>query len=140
MTKATVDDLTVSRDSSGELIAEAGELKDITDDNGEPKTGEAIPMVYGDVMEHFGSSDSVEDIDADVIAALINDFVVDPDLSEHPSVEDGEITGEFVNKQLPPLVPRSLLLMVFEISGLNADVEMQDDGSAEVDFESGNEN
>lgn len=136
--QATVDDLTVTRDSEGTLVAQEADLGDITDEDGNPKTGRLFPLVYGDTVEYFddGDDEGVEDLGADMVADILDTKLAAPDLTDHPRCPDSHVSEQFVREELPPLVPRSILMALFEVSGMKAEIEMNDDGSAEVDLDS----
>lgn len=139
MTKATVSDLTVQRNSRGDLVPNTGTLDDLTDDEGEPLEAEVKPLVYGDTTEYF-DDDEVENLGAGVVAELLDEKLVEPDLTESEHCPDDHVSEEFVRENLPPLVPRSFLMCLFEESGMADEidnVEVDDDGSAEIEYSDG---
>lgn len=116
---ADPDDFKVQRDSSGELLPQVQETK-----LGRVKV---IPMAYGDIEDYFGDAE-VADIGAGQLARMLQDHVVEPNLAADAG---GQITAEYV-KDLKPLAPRELIFAILDASGIDADVEMQEGGGAEV--------
>lgn len=121
---ADADALTVSRDGDGELLPETV----YTDQYGKVKV---VPLTYGDVEEYFGDSD-VADIGAEVIAALLRGHVREPDLN---AAAGGEVDAAWVREELKPLAPRDLIMAILEASDIQADVDMQGQGEAQVAFD-----
>lgn len=109
------DDLKVSRDSKGELIGEVHECGDWGD-------VEIVPMTYGDVQERFGDGMS-SDLEAGEMAMLFNEFYVNPSF---------DLDAEGV-RDFKPMVPADLLMTLMDASGIDADIEVDDDGSATVE-------
>lgn len=118
------DDLTVQRDADGEVLPE-------TADAGRFGRVRVRPMSYGKVQEKFGDGQQF-DFDADDLAQIFRDHIVEPDLEAHARKQgfDG-VTGEYVNS-FYPLAPRDLLMAVLDVSGVNADVEATEEGGAAV--------
>lgn len=112
------DDLRVSRDSDGELLGEVHQC-------GNLGKVEVVPMAYGDVEEHFGDG-RTSDVTAKEMATLFNEFYVRPDFDLSPS----DITEDF-----KPMVPANLLMTLMDASGIDADIDMDDDGSATVNVQ-----
>lgn len=116
---ASPDDFKVQRGSDGELLPQTEETQ--------LGVVRVIPMAYGDIEEYFGSA-SVADIGPAEIADILDDHVVDPDLSQDAG---GRMTAEYV-ETMKPIAPRELLFAVLNASGIDADVEMDEAGGAEV--------
>lgn len=116
---ASADDFKVSRDSSGDLLPQVMDTQ-----LGKVKV---VPMAYGDVEKHFGAS-TVADIGPAQLADLLEEHVAAPDLS---SDAGGRIDEDYV-KSMKPTAPRELIFAILEASGIEADVQMQDNGGAEV--------
>lgn len=111
------DDLKVDRDGSGELVSTvttAGTLGKV----------ELVPMTYGDIQEHFGDGTSA-DIESSEMAEMFNKFYVRPDF---------DLTADDV-KDFKPLAPRDLLMTLMEESGIDAEVEVDEQGEASVEVE-----
>lgn len=116
---ASPDDFKVQRDSEGELLPQTVETQ--------LGVVKVTPMPYGDIEAYFGAQ-SVADVGAEDIADILNDHVEEPDLSTDAG---GRITAEYVNS-MKPIAPRELLFAIFDASGIDAEVEMQQGGGAEV--------
>lgn len=114
------EDLKVQRDASGERLPETHTIEGLG-------RAEITPMAYGDVQEYFGDGQQA-DIESDVMADLFNEFYVKPDFSFAP----GDI------RDMKPLVPRDLLMALLEVSGIEADVMVDEAGEATVDVAEGN--
>jgi hypothetical protein len=118
---ADPDDLKVSRDADGDLLPEVIEA------GGYGKV-KMRPMNYGMLQDKFGDGTSA-DLAAGDLADLFDRHVLRPDLSADAG---GTVTAGYV-RDLEPLAPRELLLALLDVSGIDADVEMDDDGGASVD-------
>lgn len=116
---ASPDDFKVSRDSDGELLPQREDTQ--------LGLVKVIPMTYGDVEAYFGAS-SVADIGPESLADILDEHVIEPDLSADAG---GRIDAAYV-QNLNPIAPRELLFAIMNASGLEAEVEMNRDGSAEV--------
>lgn len=116
---ASAEDFKVQRDSSGELLPQREETQ--------LGVVKVLPMAYGDVEAYFGAS-TVADVGPSELAEILNDHVVEPNLAADAG---GRITAEYV-EQMKPIAPRELLFAIFEASGIDAEVEMQQSGGAEV--------
>lgn len=126
---ASVEELTVKRDEEGELLPVEEET---------PMFGTVVvkPMPYGAIEEKFGDTGDVASVDSDVIADLISDNVIEPDLHKHAQAEGySGVTGAYVREELKPLAPRDLILAVLSASDVEADVMMEDNGGAQVALE-----
>lgn len=117
---ASPDDFQISRDDSGQILPEVR--------NTQLGKVKVVPMSYGDVEKHFGSS-TVADIGPGELAKLLDKHVIRPNLSEDAG--PGGVDAKYV-EDLKPLAPRELIFAILDASGIDADVEMQDDGGAEV--------
>lgn len=122
---ASVEELTVKRDETGELLPVVEET---------PKYGlvKVIPMPYGAIEDKFGDTGDVADVQAPVIAELLDDHVVEPDLS---AAAGGQVTAAFVREELKPLVPRDFIMAILSASDVEADVMVDDAGNAQVALE-----
>lgn len=116
---ASPDDFKIQRDSDGSLLPQ-------TEDTQLGKV-KVVPMAYGDIDEYFGAQ-AVADIGPGEIAELLNNHVIQPNLKEDAG---GEITANYV-EAMKPIAPRELLFAILNASGIEADVEMQEGGGAEV--------
>lgn len=125
---ADVDRLTVKRDEQGELLPVEEET---------PLFGvvRVKPMPYGAIEKHFGEAGDVADVDSDVIAMILDEYVVEPDLA---GASGGTVTGEWVRENLKPLAPRDLLMAIMSASDVDAEVMMDQSGGAEVRLDEGN--
>lgn len=111
------DDLKVQRDSDDQPIAQDAEA-------GAFGKVRVRPMSYGDVQAHFGDGADV-DVGPAAMAALFNEFYVKPEFDlDEDDVED-----------FKPLAPRDLLMALLDVSGIDADVMMDEAGSAQVAVE-----
>lgn len=109
------EDLQVQRDGEGQVlpqVAEAGSLGKV----------KVRPMSYGDVQDHFGDGTQA-DIQPAQMAAIFNEFFTQPDF---------DLSGRDV-EDFKPLVPRDLLMALLDVSGIDADVMMEESGEATVD-------
>lgn len=110
-------DLKVERNGDGRVIPEEREAGSL----GKVKVR---PMTYGDVQEHFGDG-TTSDLQAEDMAFLFNEFFIKPQFNyDAQDVED-----------MRPLAPRDLLETLMEASGIDAEVEVEDDGEATVSVE-----
>lgn len=125
---ASVDDLTVKRDETGEILP-------VDEETPMFGTVRVLPMAYGAVERHFGEAGQVADVGSDEIARILDEHVIEPDLSE---AAGGRVTGEYVRENLKPLAPRDLIMAVLSVSGVDADVMMDDQGGARVALDEGN--
>lgn len=125
----------VSRDSEGNLQSV---------DEPVPGQGEAtfIPMTYGDAEEYMGDAGEMAMLTADTVAEVLRNHVIEPDFEAYAQEQFGRrpsrdhaLTGYVVEKEMRPFVPQVYLMTLLRISGLDAGVDMQDDGSAMIDFE-----
>lgn len=115
------DDLKVRRNADGEALP----VEEHSDMFGKLKV---IPMAYGDVQEFFGDGDTA-DLETPDIAELFDRFIAKPDLSADAG---GQVTEEYVN-DMYPLAPRELLMAILRASGVEADVDMDEENmEAEV--------
>lgn len=111
------EDLKVQRDADGDVLpreTEAGTLGKV----------KVRPMSYGDVQAHFGDGTQA-DVDSAQMAAIFNEFYVHPDF---------DLTADDV-EDFKPLVPRDLLMALMNVSGIDADVMMEEAGQASVSVE-----
>lgn len=122
---ADVADLKVSRNERGELLPVEQESEMFG-------TLKVIQMPYGEIQEKFGDAGDVAQAEASVVAEVIDNHLVEPDLSADAG---GTVTDEYVEDELLPLVPREVLLAVLKASGVDADVAVDEGGSATVDLE-----
>lgn len=125
---ASVDDLTVKRDEKGELLP-------VDKDTATFGRVRVLPMAYGAVEKHFGDAGEVADVGSDEIARILDEHVIEPDLS---GAAGGRVTGEWVRDHLKPLAPRDLIMAVLSASDVDADVMMDDQGGAQVALDEGN--
>lgn len=116
---ASPEDFQVARDSDGSILPQIEDTQ-----LGKVKV---IPMAYGDVEEYFGSA-TVADIGPGQLAEIFEDHVIEPNLSRHAG---GQLTADYI-KNMKPIAPRELIFAIMNASGIEADVEMNEDGSAEV--------
>lgn len=116
---ASPEDFKIQRDSDGDLLPQIEDTQ-----LGKVKV---IPMAYGDVDKYFGAQ-AVADIGPGEIAELLNNHVVKPNLKNDAG---GKITADYV-EGMKPIAPRELLFAILNASGIEADVEMQEGGGAEV--------
>lgn len=115
---ASPDDFKVKRGSDGEVLPQVcdtalGKVK-------------VLPMAYGDIEAHFG--DRRQEVSPEVVADILDMYVLQPDLS---SDAGGEVTARYV-EDMKPMAPDELVGAIFEASGIDADIQMNDDGTAEV--------
>lgn len=117
-------DLTIQRNGDGRILPE-------TVDAGSLGKVKAVPMAYGDVQERFGDGQDF-DIPAAEMADLFRDHIAQPDLEAAAREQGyGGLDAEYVN-DMKPLVPRDLLLAIMDASGVDADVEMDNDGEQQA--------
>lgn len=119
-------DLTVTRDGDGQLIPEIVDV-------GSLGKAKILPMPYGDAQKRLGDGTEF-DMSATEMAEIFDNHIVEPNLAAAARQEgfDG-LTANYVNDMLP-LIPTTLLDAIFEASGVEADVEMDetDDGDQEA--------
>jgi hypothetical protein len=128
-TSASADDFFVTRDEHGDIQtswASAGMYGDV----------EIKSMTYGHSERYFGDVGSVAQVGPDVIAKMLRNHVVTPDLNEYAREKFGEtqLTGDVIRDEMKAAAPASLTTAVLRESGMAADVQMNDDGSATIDF------
>lgn len=109
------DDLQVQRDAQGERLTETREI-------GSYGQAEIKPLAFGDVQEYLGDG-SMAEIGPGVMAEIMNEFV------ERPSFD---VTGDDV-ATMKPLAPAQIMTAILEISGVDADVDVDEGGNATVD-------
>lgn len=120
---ADPDDFKVRRNGEGEALPQ-------TVDTALGKV-RVLPMSYGDVESTFNADGGdAQSISSDQIATLVEHHVIEPDLA---SDAGGKVTAEYI-QHMKPLGPRELIFAILDASGIDADVEMQGGGSAEVDM------
>lgn len=119
---ASVDELTVRRDEAGELLPVDKET---------PMFGvvQVKPMAYGAVERHFGDAGEVAQVESEVIAQVLGEHIVKPDLND---AAGGKLTASWVRENLKPMAPRDLLMAILDASDVDADVAVDDQGNAEV--------
>lgn len=125
----------VSRDGDGNLQ----EVETTIPGQGESTM---VPMSYGDAEEYMGDAGQMANIDASTVAEVLRNHVVDPDFEAYAQKEFGRrpgrdhaLTGYVVEKEMKPFIPQIYLMSLFRVSGLDASVEMEDDGSATVELD-----
>lgn len=151
---ASIDDAIVSRDEDGELLPEDVETASIG-------LVEVLPMPYGAIEEHFGSSGTAAELDSEQVAQVLDNGgrwtprIITPDHRAHaeregytqtvtnPNTgeekETGHITGDYVREHFKPLSLRDYLMAVLDASDVEADVMADNAGNAQVDLDEGNE-
>jgi hypothetical protein len=107
------------------------------------------PMVYGDVEAYFGDAGEVEQAGPEVVAEVIRNHVVKPDYEAYARENyrqkvDADargsggpshyLTGAVVRDEMLPMVPQQLLSAIMDASGIDADVDVDDGGTATIDF------
>lgn len=117
------DDLLVERDETGDLIPVE---KDVPQLGGKVKVK---PMSYGKVRKLFGD-EQFDEISPETIVQILNEHVVRPDLSG--------MTEEEIAKSMKPMAPNFLILAVLEASGVSGQMEVDEQGEAEMELELGN--
>lgn len=108
------DDLKVERDGDGDLMPEDREVEGL----GKIKL---VPMRYGDVQDYFGDG-AEADVGPEDLAAIFNEFYIYPDFDL-----DSEGVADF-----KPMVPAVLLQELMDASGIDADVDVDEQGEATV--------
>lgn len=126
--RASADDFLVKRDENDEIVPVEYETEQFG-------TVEVRPMPYGAIESRFGNAGEVADVDSDVIADVIDDFVVYPDFRE---IAGGEVTGDFVRDHMKPLAPRDLIMAILAVSDVDASVTMDNQANAQVAIDEGN--
>lgn len=111
------DDLFVRRDESGELLPTSIEA-------GKFGTVEVVPMTYGKAERLFGGVGGEQDVDASLIADILNEHYVRPSF---------DLSADDI-RDMKPFAPQALLMAVMDASGLDADVSVTD-GEAEVSLQ-----
>jgi hypothetical protein len=90
------------------------------------------PLNYGDVQNYFGDAGAAAEADPDTLAKVIHFHLNEPDLSELS--DRGRVTGTLI-KNMRPMYPRNVVLALFDASGIEADLQMDNEGNAEIEFE-----
>lgn len=126
--RASADEFLVTRDENDEIqpVEEPTQM-----------FGDVLvkPMPYGAIESRFGDAGEVADVDADVIASVIDEFVVEPDFE----AETGDpVTGDFIREHMKPLGPRDLIMAVLSASDVSADVTVDQNANAQVAIDEGN--
>lgn len=128
---ASPEELEVTRDESGEVLGQ-DEHSDLLG------TLRVKPMPYGAIEDKFGDMGNVSNVGPGVLAGVMRERLVKPDLPSDDSEYD-EITEGYIRDDALPLVPREVIMAVFAASGVEADVQVDGDGNAQVELdESGN--
>lgn len=126
--RASADDFLVARDENDEIQP----VEEPTQMFG---TVLVKPMPYGAIESRFGDAGQVSNVDSDVIASVINDFVVEPDFS---AAAGGDVTGEFIRENMKPLGPRDLIMAILSASDVSAEVTVDQNANAQVAIDEGN--
>lgn len=122
----------VKRDEDGDLLpvtAQAGGYGEVT----------ILPMVYGQAERYFGDVGQAAMVGPDVVAEVLRNHVIDPDLNAYvaadPHMAETELTGRIIAEEMEPFGPAALLQVILKQSGLeNADVDVDAGGTATVDL------
>jgi len=133
-------DETTSPESFFVTRTEDGEVRSVAVEAGGYGRVRIKPMVYGQAERYFGDVGNAARVGPDVVAEVLRNHVVDPDLSEyiadHAGIDGSRLTGRVVKNEMEPFGPAALLQSVLEESGLdNADVDMNQQGEADIDFD-----
>ena len=128
------EDFFVTRDEEGELQTTMVESEHLD------RPVEVRPMVYGEAERYFGSAGGVSQIDSGVIANVLRNHVVTPDLDAIAAAREewpeDEFSARHVEEEMFPLVPAGLIMAVMKASGFSdIGVDMDDEGSATVTYE-----
>lgn len=133
-TTADAADLFVTRDENDEVqpttvtIGSYGEV-------------EVRPMTYGASERLFGDTGQVAQVGPDVIAEILRNHVVDPDLNAYARRNDdwaeNELSERIIAEEMQAFVPMSLLTEILKASGLSSvNVDMDQSGNAAIEFDS----
>jgi len=112
------NDLFVKRDETGELLPVEVQV---------PNLGTALvkPMVYGSVEKvRAGMSGTEAELEADLICTLLKEHYVRPDM--------GDLTVSKLQNDMKPIAAQSLLLGLFRASGIDGDIEVDDEGNPQL--------
>ena len=107
---------------------------------------------YGDGEKYFGDSGAVADVGPGVIAEILREHVVDPELERHVKEKYGQkvrqnargdtagpppyLNAFVVREEMKPFVPMVFLRTILAESGMpTTNVQMNEDGSATVQFD-----
>lgn len=134
---ADPQDARVSRDSNGEKIPKDHEVTGVG-------LHQFLPMAYGDVQQYLGDG-SQHEVEEEALARLFEKFILKPDYASDADEwaadmnkkPRGRITSEYI-EDMKPLTVRGILMGLFEVSGIDADVAM-DGTKANVDVDEGNQ-
>lgn len=114
------EDLFVPRDTDGDLLPQEMDTQ--------VGTIEAYPVTYGDANEYLGDG-GISALEPETIAELFREKIIDPDLSD--------IDADDV-EHMRPLVPATFLNTLLSESGVEAEVDVDEDGQATVTVAAGN--
>jgi len=90
------------------------------------------PLNYGDVQNYFGDAGAATEADPETLAKVIHFHLNEPNLSDLS--DRGRVTGTLI-KNMRPMYPRNVILSLFDASGIEADLQMDNEGNAEIEFE-----
>lgn len=111
------------------------------------------PMVYGQAERYFGDAGGVATAGPRVVAEIMDTHVTEPDFSAHVREDDylrklaekdrreGDygpdewVTETVVAEGMTPFAPQSYLMAVLRESGMDADVSVNADGEATIEFD-----
>lgn len=121
---ADPDDVLIGRDDDGDKIRQDIMVDGVGLHNIEP-------MSYGDVQRYLGDG-SQHEVEEEALARLFENFIVEPDYAgkadewarKMGKKPRGRITAEFI-EDWKPLMVREVLMALFEVSGIDADVMME---------------
>ena len=113
------EDLFVKRGEDGKLLPKEAVAKPF---------GKVLvrPITYGRLEQEVNDG-KVDKLSAQTVCGLLKDHYVKPDLSD--------LTPKKIKEDMPAMAPQSLLMALFEASGITGDVSVDERGEAQISLE-----
>jgi len=84
-------------------------------------------MSYGDVEDQFGDTGDLTDLETEDVVEMVRKYVRKPDFSS--------ITADQVREEFHPMSMAHILRAIIEVNGMDADVDVDEEGNATVEVE-----
>lgn len=111
---ASLDDLTVERDSRGNLQAETVEVEEL-----DGAAVQARPLTKAEKREYIAPMMEGEEVPSEVLAEWFDEKIAEPDLTEHDRCPDDGVNAEFVDEELTEGAEDGFFFAILLASGLD---------------------